>query len=187
MTKLSFPHNSIVDNAVKIQIPAKRTYRYFSAICESLKLAETIGITRLNKTSLFNEQSCDITLSKLEIDFTSDDIFLQLYLEKQESLLENGWPLLFTDGSKDMNGTTSYAIVDFNKNIKCLKILPNYISVFAAKASVITKAISIHLTTINKTVICTDSLSILKSIKSIIKDLLIKHSSRLVTVDSRSQ
>ena len=50
LAKLSFPKNSIVDNDVKIPIPAKRTYRYSSAICESLKLSETIGIPKLNKT-----------------------------------------------------------------------------------------------------------------------------------------
>ena len=42
LAKLSFSNNSIVGNDVKKQMSAKRTFRYSSAIYESLKLSETI-------------------------------------------------------------------------------------------------------------------------------------------------
>ena len=73
LAKLFFSNNSIVGNDVKKQISAKRTFRYSSAIYESLKLAETIGIPKLNKIYsfkhppwFFNAQSCDISPSKLK-------------------------------------------------------------------------------------------------------------------------
>ena len=80
--KLSFPKNSIVDNDIKKLISAKRTYRYTSAICESLKLAETIGIPKLSKPYslqhppwLYNKQYCDISLSKPRKEIPPDDSY----------------------------------------------------------------------------------------------------------------
>ena len=100
------------------------------------------------------------------------------YLDQTKSILSNIPP-----------GFSMNNVAIINKNIKCLKILLNYTSVFVAEASAITKVRSISLTTKNEILICIDSLSVLKSIINPaalrwniikqIRDLLIKHSSRL--------
>lgn len=114
---------------------------------------------------------------------------MRLYLQKQKDFLNEGWNFLFTDGSKGVNCSTSYAVVGSNGEYLSLRILPHFTSIFVAEASAIFNAAHIAVENQSKTVICSDSLSVIKAVRNPmlskwniinqIRDLLIKHHSIL--------
>lgn len=194
--KITYTNNSVIDDDVHKLSTAKRIPRITSAIGESLDIAKSLNIHQINKPTkliyppwFFSKDLCDISLSKFIKQNTSNDIFIQLYLDKEQDLLKNGWNLFFTDGSKMSNGVTSYAIVDINGKILRMKILPEFTSIFAAEALAIINAIHIALDKQLKTAVCTDSLSVVQAILNPlsrrwetvnrIRDVLIKHSDTL--------
>ena len=115
------------------------------------------GIRAYTFQSIFNRL---VTfLSKKES--TSTSVYLTNYLELKNKYETAGWKLQYTDGSKLDTGQTAYAIVDDLGNTLQFKSLPDYASVFTAEACAILSALR---SAPSKTLICSDSLSVLKAI-----------------------
>ena len=128
---------------------------------------ESIKTTRLENPCWFLDYtSCDTSLTKHVKQNTSTEVFKTLYQEREEYYTQENWNLLFTDGSKSMNGIASYAITNAIGEVLQQMILPEYSSVFSAEATAIKKAMCIALETGVKTIICTDSLSVIQTVLS---------------------
>ena len=102
-----------------------------------------------------------MSLSCLKKESTSTSIYFTNFLELKNKYETAGWKLQYTDGSKLDTGQTAYAIVDDLGNTLQFKSLPDYASVFTAEACAILSALR---SAPSKTLICSDSLSVLKAI-----------------------
>ena len=131
------------------------------------------------------EDICDISLTEFNKNDTPPNLFNQLFLSKRENFLNKGWSLIFTDGSKQEYISTSYAVVTEDGEHILLGSFPE----FTTQATAILRAAQFSINLKAKTVICTDSLSTLKSILNTsnakwhiidkIRDLLITHKNKL--------
>lgn len=86
--------------------------------------------------------------------------------ERKNHLKNNDWRFIYTDGTKSQNNIPAYAIVDEEGRKLILGTLFENSSVFSAESCAIYQAIRFILTDKKKTVIFTDSLSVIKSISN---------------------
>ena len=112
------------------------------------------------------DKFCDTSLAQFNKAVTPPTVFYQLFSEKRFNLIDDGWNFIYTDGSKEINSSTSYAIVKENGTSVMLGHLYNFSSIFTAEALAILKALTAAKNAKIKTVICTDSLSVIKAVRS---------------------
>lgn len=124
----------------------------------------------------------------LQKDNTPNSIFKQVFLEKANTYKNNGWKIIFTDGSKTQNSVAFSITSETGACISMKSMLP-FSSIFSAEAAAIHEAIMFSLHKKTKTVICSDSLSVIQAVRSPtcnnwetvnqIRDLLIKNKNTL--------
>ncbi|XP_073824867.1 allatostatin double C isoform X2 [Musca autumnalis] len=136
-------------------------------------------------TWMFPESSCDLHLTDFVKASTTSETFEQhrSFLSKN---IDSKW--LFTDASKN-DSSTAYAVVDNSGQILGAHTLRNAASIFTAEAAGILHAINIAKNSAAKTIIFTDSLSVIKAVCNIannkwasinnIRDLLIDYKNKI--------
>lgn len=111
-----------------------------------------------------------------------------MFLECKARYEADNWILWFTDGSKTNGIPASYAVVDNNAHTIRMQILTDIVSSFTAEATAIRSAITLALESPSKTLICTDSLSVLRAILNpspsattvnVIRDMLIQNENKI--------
>ncbi|XP_049306134.1 uncharacterized protein LOC125776671 [Bactrocera dorsalis] len=96
---------------------------------------------------------------------TPNEVVQQTFAELECNYTNNGWKLLFTDGSKSID-SISLAVVTVTGEIICNWLLPSTSSVFTAEGSAIIHAVNHAKKTKGKFLICTDSKSCMSAITS---------------------
>lgn len=173
LTKLLYSTNSIIDKDITSVMNAKRPKRIKSAIAESLALANEFDIP-LNISNkiikkppwIFKNTSIDMSLSNLKKNETPNTVFLNLLSEQKSKLKSEGWQFIYTDGTKSQGTLPAYAVVNNEGVNLILKTLHEHSSVFTAEACAIYHAVCFALAVKKKTIIFTDSLSVMKAIKN---------------------
>ncbi|KAL9873507.1 uncharacterized protein ACN427_013861 isoform 1-T4 [Glossina fuscipes fuscipes] len=97
---------------------------------------------------------------------TPNDVFRNLIAEKTQILESTGWNLLYTDGSKSSGLPPSCAVVDATGRVLLNHIFHENTSTFTTEARAILHAADLAHKNKLKTVIVTDSLSVLQAIRS---------------------
>lgn len=169
-SKLPFLTNSVIDAHIETIQKTKRTIRIPSALHRTLKLISQLNINIVKPYMSryppwkIKPTSCDIELSNYKKEFTSSDVYTRLFLEKRQIAKQNNWQLIYTDGSKTGNENTSYAVVNEQGTTLINKHLNEFCTVFTAEALAIYQAALVAKKTKTKTMICTDSLSVMRAL-----------------------
>lgn len=98
-------------------------------------------------------------------DNTPNLKFKQIFLERVNTYKNIGWSILFTDGSKTQDNV-AFSITSETGVIISLKSMFSYSSVFSAEAAAIHEALVFALQKRTKTIICSDSLSVIQAVKN---------------------
>uniref|UniRef100_W8B1H2 RNA-directed DNA polymerase from mobile element jockey n=1 Tax=Ceratitis capitata TaxID=7213 RepID=W8B1H2_CERCA len=193
--KLYLTKNSILHKDVKNVITKKRVMKRPSAIFNALQQAKEIDIfckPTIKRANLVPPWKLPNTIfiTKL-LDYpkqsTNSIIYKETFLDIRDQLKKDGWKLIFTDGSK-ISHSSSFAVVTEEGNIITKGLLFSYNSVFAAELTAINVAIKHAVANKGKYVICTDSMSSIKSLQNLrneeslvehSRDMLIKYFSKI--------
>ncbi|XP_036320839.1 uncharacterized protein LOC118735286 [Rhagoletis pomonella] len=193
--KVLFLNTSIISEDVKKLVLSKRTFNVTPSLLRIIKLCNKYNLEvkphRLrsyNPPWTLDSQCCDITLYTHKKDNTPNSIFKQIFLEKANTYNKSGWQIIFTDGSKTQN-SVAFSITSETGSCISMKSMFPFSSVFSAEAAAIHEAIVFSLHKKTKTVICSDSLSVLQAVRNPIcnnwetinqiRDMLIKNKKTL--------
>ena len=142
-------------------------YRIIQKSCTlNIPLKTTFPKRMNHPTWDLNTSIFDITMAKFGKTHTSAFQFKSFFNEIKRKLTSHRF--IFTDGSK-MDNSVSFSITTENKVISQF-LLPTYTSIYTAELIAIYEAIQYIQSKSGKFVICTDSLSSIKSIMNISND-----------------
>nr|AMS38373.1 hypothetical protein [Bactrocera tryoni] len=165
--------NPLLNTTITHATKKRKIPRIQSAISRCLSFAAENNILR-NATRKFttrhppcliNDKILQNKLMFLSKQNTPNEVFQQTFAELESNYTNNGWKLLFTDGSKSID-STSLAVVTATGEIICNWLLPSTSSVFTAEGSAILHAVNYAKKTKGKFLICTDSKSCMSAITS---------------------
>lgn len=104
----------------------------------------------------------NLKMTQFNKDNTSHEIIRRTFYETLDKYARNGYEVIYTDGSKTEHGYGAAVITrDKIYKYKCHE----YSSVYTTELFALSKALKHRLT--NKTLICTDSLSVVQALKSV--------------------
>ncbi|KAL9873520.1 uncharacterized protein ACN427_013880 [Glossina fuscipes fuscipes] len=163
--KLLNSNKSILGDDVRKIIIAKKIPKSPSAIDHCLCIAKELNIPLKISRSfgvkppwILKDCSFDISLSMHKKE---DYVFRNLIAEKTQVLDNTGWNLLYTDGSKSPGLPRACAVVDATGRVLLNHIFHESTSTFITEARAILHAANLAHKNKLKTVIVTDSLSVL--------------------------
>lgn len=173
LPKVTAPQLSPITNDVKKIVSRSRLPKLSSTLHNALSYAKHLDIpsdihpykTTSHPSWLFKHSSIITQLKAMPKASTSDETYRQMFYEISYEFKHLDWNLIFTDGSKNENGT-AFAVVDENGKTLSKGLLLLSSSVLSAEAMAILQAIKTNKTK-RKIIICTDSLSTITAVSNI--------------------